>query len=524
MGTSTCHEKIAMMAEKYTDRVSTICAHAGETTFTDLDRRSSALVHGFNDIGVTHGDRIALICGNCHFYREMFWAAGKGGFGLIPVNTRLKPTEMVYIINNAEVKALIVSEAFLPAVEEIRESLDNVRIFCCLDAPVPGFTCLADFHERYPTDPPRIVPEPEDIYWLQYTSGTTGLPKGAVHTQQTASSIIDICHAEIRKKGLYQEGTRTLQLLPSYSFSSIAFDLMYQWIGAPTVIMEQFDPVEMMRLIEQHRITDCHIVPVILTFLLNSPELNRFDLSSLECITYGGAPMAPELLSRGINHFGPIFMQDYGCSEAGALTFLDFEDHLFKDADGKNRRLASCGKPFSGVDVKVLGEDGRPVKPGEIGELTTKSEMVMAGYWKMPEETAKTLIDGRFYTGDLCTVDEDGYIYLKDRKKDMIISGGFNIYPFELESVIMEHPAVADTAVIGIPDEEWGEAVCAMVVLKTGETAGESDIIDYMRERLAGYKKAKKVMFVDDIPRTLTGKILKRELRDRFWQGRDRKV
>ncbi len=512
------------MAEKFADRVSTICDHAGETTFAELNQRSNALVHGLNSLGLKRGDRIALLCGNCHFYREMFWTAGKAGFGLVPVNMRLKPRELVYIINNAEVKALVVSEAFQPVVEEIKNSLSGIELFCCVDSPIEGYVHLGEFHKHYPTEDPDVTPEPDDLFWLQYTSGTTGLPKGAIHTQKTATHLIDICHAEISKKGFYQEGTRTLQLLPSYSFSSIAFDLMYQWIGAPTVIMQQFDPVEMMRLIQQHQVTDCHIVPVILAFLLNSPELDQFDLSSLECITYGGAPMPPELLSRGIDHFGQIFMQDYGCSEAGALTFLDIEDHVSTDSDGKNRRLASCGKPFPGVDVKILDEAGRPVKPGEIGELTTKSEMVMTGYWKMPEETTKTLIDGRFYTGDLCTVDEEGYIYLKDRKKDMIISGGFNIYPFELESVLMEHPAVSDTAVIGIPDDEWGESVCAMIVLKAGQTANDTDIVDFMKEHLAGYKKAKKVVFVDDIPRTLTGKILKRELRDRFWQGRDRKV
>lgn len=517
-------DNIDIMADKYRDRLSTVCSHAGEVTYAELDRRSNALVHGLNDRGLVRGDRIAILCGNCHFYREMFWTAGKGGFGLVPVNTRLKPREMTYIINNAEASALVVTRAFLPVVEEIRASLTGIALFFCLDGPVEGTIFLGDFQQQYPTHRPEVPLERDDLFWLQYTSGTTGLPKGAMHTQGTAASLIEICHAEISRKGFYQEGTRTLQLLPSYSFSSIAFDLMYQWSGAPTVIMEQFDPLEMMRLIEQYRVTDCHIVPVILSFLLNSPEISNYDLSSLECITYGGAPMAPELVTRGIKHFGPIFMQDYGCSEAGALTFLDIEDHLPSGSTEKNRRLASCGKPFPGVDVQVLDESGNPVGPGEIGELTTKSDMVMQGYWKMPAETAKTLIDGRFYTGDLCTVDEDGYIYLKDRKKDMIISGGFNIYPFELESTLMEHPAILDTAVIGIPDDAWGESVCAMVVLKEGVTASEEELIAFMKSRLASYKKAKRVVFVEQIPRTLTGKILKRELREPFWKDRERKV
>jgi long-chain acyl-CoA synthetase len=299
---------------------------------------------------------------------------------------------------------------------------------------------------------------------------------------------------------------------------------MYQWIGAQTVIMDHFDTVEMMRLIEQHRITDCHIVPVVLSMLLNAAELRQYDLTSLRCITYGGAPITPDLLTRGIAHFGPIFMQDYGCSEAGALTFLDIDDHIQAARPGNEHRLLSCGKPFAGVDVKVLDESGNEVRPGEIGELTTRSPMVMKGYWKLPEETGKTLIDGRFFTGDLCTVDEAGYIYLKDRKKDMIISGGFNIYPFELENVLMRHPAVMDAAVIGIPDDEWGEAVCALIVLKPEQAATEDEIIAFMKAHLAGYKKAKRVAFIQEIPRTLTGKILKRQLREPYWQGRDRRI
>jgi len=517
-------DQINQMVETYGDRIGTICPRQGEMTYAALGRRANALAHGLTDNGLRPGDRIVLLCGNCHHYRELFWTAGKAGFGLVPVHTRLKPREAVYIINQSEAKALIIPSEFEAIVSAIRPELNSIQSFFCLDKPLAGWEYMGDFSERYPTTAPVVSLTGDQMLWLQYTSGTTGLPKGAVHTQNTAAKLIEICHAEIRKKGLYQEGTRALQLLPSYSFSSIAFDLMYQWIGAVTVIMDRFEVVEMLRLIETHRITDCHIVPVILSFLLNAPELERYDLSSLECITYGGAPMSPELLRRGLERFGPIFMQDYGCSEAGALTFLDREDHRFDAGPRYERRLHSCGKPFPGVDVKILDEAGQEIKPGAIGELTTKSPMVMTGYWKMPGETAETLIDGRFFTGDLCTLDEDGYIYLKDRKKDMIISGGFNIYPFELEKVLLEHPAVMDAAVIGIPDDIWGEAVCALIVPKNQAALTAQDIIDFMKGRLADYKKAKKVAFLDLIPRTLTGKILKRELREKFWQGRERKV
>jgi len=516
-------DKISEIVRKYSNDISTIC-DKGPTTFEELNRTSNAIVHGFHAMGLAKGDKIALLCGSCHHYREMFWAAGKAGFVLVPVNTRLKPREMNYIISNAEAVALIISSEFFQTGQEIRKQVTRIQQFFCLDAQLDGYEYLGNFDQRYSTGEPDVDLVEDDMFWFQYTSGTTGLPKGAIHTHGTAASLIDICHREISKKGFYGPGTRALQLLPSYSYSSIAFDLIYQSFGAETVIMSEFDPSKMMALIEKHRITDCHIVPVILSFLLNSPDFGKYDLSTLECITYGAAPMPPELLSQGIKQIGLIFMQDYGCSEAGAFTFLDIADHILEGPVEKVKRLASCGKPFTGVDVKVLNEAGEEVKPGEIGELTTKSEMVMAGYWKLPEETQKTLIDGRFYTGDLCTVDEEGFIFLKDRKKDMIISGGFNIYPFELESVLMEHPAILDTAVVGIPDEQWGEAVCAFVVLKADQKATEAEIIDYMKSNLAGYKKAKKVEFTDQIPRTLTGKILKRELRAKYWEGRDRQI
>ena len=517
-------DMIHQVVERYGDKVGIICKKETGLTNSDLNKSSNAIIAGLCDAGLKKGDKIAVYMGNCHHYREMFWVAGKGGFVLIPVNARLKPREILYIINNSEAKCLIISKEYMGVISEIKGGLKAINHFYSVDPGIEGYGYLGDFIRDYPTDEPETNLTEDDLLWFQYTSGTTGLPKGAMLTQGTAGAFIELCCKAINDLGHFGVDTRALQLLPSYSLSGIAFDIMYQWIGAPTVIMESFNPGDMMALIEKHKITDCHIVPVILNFLLNSPDFGKYDLSSLECITYGAAPMPPELIRQGIEKMGPIFVQDYGASEAGALTVLDVEDHVTDGPPEKVRRLASCGKPIPGVNVKILNENGEEVQPGEIGELTTKSDMVMKGYWKMPEETEKALKDGRFYTGDLCTVDEDGYIYVKDRKKDMIISGGFNIYPYELESVLQEHPAVMDAAVFGIPDDQWGEAVCAQVVLSEGMKADEEEIIEFMKQNLASYKKPKKVEFVDHIPRTMTGKILKRELRSKYWEGRERKV
>jgi acyl-CoA synthetase (AMP-forming)/AMP-acid ligase II len=510
--------------DTYGDRVAMRCKKQEALTHVDIDHSSNAIIACLLDAGLQKGDKIALYMGNCHHYREMFWVAGKAGFVLVPVNGRLRPREVLHIVNDSEAKALVISEGFRPVIEEIRAELSNVRLFYSVDPDVEGYTYLEGAAGGYPTDAHDVSLGEDDLLWLQYTSGTTGLPKGAMLTQGVAGAIVEICYSAIKDKVHFDESTRALQLLPSYSFSGSGYDILYTWIGAFTVVMESFNPSEMMALIEKHRITDCHIVPVILNYLLDSPDFGKYDLSSLVCITYGAAPMAPARLREGIEKIGPIFMQDYGASEAGALTILDIEDHVVDGPIEKVNRLASCGKPIPGVSVKVLNEEGEEVEPGEIGELTTKSPMVMKGYWKMPDETEACLRDGRFYTGDLCTVDDEGYIYIKDRKKDMIISGGFNIYPFELESVLASHPAVADAAVFGIPDDQWGEAVCAQVVLADGMEATEDEITAFIKDRLASYKKPKKVDFVQQIPRTLSGKILKRELREKYWEGRERKV
>ena len=518
-------EMIDQIVERHGDKIAVIDSTREEgLTHKDLDKSSNAIIAGFMDSGLQKGDKIALYMGNLHHYREMFWVAGKGGFVIIPINCRLKPREALHIINDSEAKYLVISKEYESSVSQIKDDLHHVERFYSVDPGLEGYTFLGDLIDQYPAEPPDVRLTADDLLWFQYTSGTTGLPKGAMLTHRTAAAYVDIGYNAISDIIHFGSDTRALQVLPSYSFSGIGFDIMYQWIGALTVIMDSFNPTEMMTLIEKYGITDCHIVPVILNFLLNSNDFGNFDLSSLTCISYGAAPMPPDLLRQGMEKIGPIFMQDYGASEAGVLTVLEIKDHVLEGPPEKVARLSSCGKPLPGVSVKVLNEEGAKVKPGEIGELTTKGDMVMKGYWKMPDETGRTLKDGRFFTGDLCTVDEEGFIFIKDRKKDMIISGGFNVYPYEVESILQEHPAVVDAAVFGIPDDQWGEAVCAQVVLGKGMNADEEEIIRFVKQNLADYKKPKKIEFVTNIPRTLTGKILKRALRAKYWEGRERMV
>ena len=265
----------------YGDRIAIACKKESALTHLDINRTANAIVARFLDAGLEKGDKIALYMGNCHHYREMFWVAGKAGFVLAPINGRLKPREVLHIINDSEARALVVGAGNQPVIEEIRSELLTARLFYSVDPGIEGYAYLGTSTEDYPADDPEVSLTGDDLLWLQYTSGTTGLPKGAMLTQGIAAAIIEICHSAIKDKVHFDQDTKALQLLPSYSFSGAAYDILYQWIGAKTVIMESFNPSRMMALIEEHRITDCHIVPVILNYLLESPDFGKYDLSSL---------------------------------------------------------------------------------------------------------------------------------------------------------------------------------------------------------------------------------------------------
>jgi len=293
--------------------------------------------------------------------------------------------------------------------------------------------------------------------------------------------------------------------------------------GATNIILPGFDEEAVLKTIEREKVTSLLLIPTMLYRLLMFPDLLSYNLSSVRRIWYGTAPMAVDRLKEGI--FGNVFRQNYGMTEiAQPITFLGPEDHIIDGTDIQTRRLASAGKPAMGVELKIAGDDGNEVAPGEVGEILLRSNKLMKGYWKMPEETAEAFKGGWFHTRDMATTDSDGYVYIVDRKSDMIISGGFNIYPREVEEVIMAYPGVAETAVVGVPDTEWGEALKAIVVAKQGVELTASEIIQHCRKHLAGYKKPKSVDFIEEIPKNLYGKIDRRSLKSPFWEGFDRLV
>jgi long-chain acyl-CoA synthetase len=311
----------------------------------------------------------------------------------------------------------------------------------------------------------------------------------------------------------------TLHVKPFFHVGPIWPMLSHFYMGGTNVVIRGFGPKAVLETIEKEKVTNINTAPVMILRMLNYPRLKRYNLKSLRLLIYGASPMPVEILKKALAVFGNIMTQNYGSTEGIVLTRLEQKDHILNGTDSRIRRLGSCGKGGINVEVRVVDEKGDDIAFGQIGEIIARGDHIMGGYWKRPDETANTLKDGWLYTGDLATVDDEGYIYVVDRKKDMIISGGENIYPREIEEVIYTHPAVSEVAVIGVPDSEWGESVKALVVPKPGKDITEEEIMDICKRDLASYKKPKSVEFVKDLPRTPSGKILKKELKKKYCNG-----
>ncbi|MBM3555700.1 MAG: AMP-binding protein, partial [Alphaproteobacteria bacterium] len=358
----------------------------------------------------------------------------------------------------------------------------------------------------------------EDVVIQLYTSGTTGLPKGVMLTH---ANLVVNANTNLQIWGGWTERETILVNMPLFHIAGSGVGMLTFFLGARAVIMPDVDPGEILDLIQNERITRLFFVPAIILMLAQHPKTPKTDLTSLKTLLYGASPIPTELLVQALRIFsGTEFIQVYGMTETtGAVTALPGADHV-----PGSKRILSCGKVYPGSSLRIVDTEGRETKTGEVGQILVHSPQNMLGYWAKPEETAKTLREGWVYTGDAGYLDEEGYLYIHDRVKDMIISGGENIYPAEVESALYGHPAIADVAAIGVPSEKWGEEVKAVVVLKPGAKASEAEIIAFARERIAGYKLPKSVAFVDNLPRNPSGKLLKRLIREPYWQGKTRRV
>jgi long-chain acyl-CoA synthetase len=494
-----------------------------QVTYGELDRASSRVANALAAEGVGAQDHVTFLDKSSIEHFEVQFGAAKVNAISVDVNWRLAPPEIAHIVNDADTKVLVVGQEYAGVLDQIADQLATVKKVVVIGGH-PGYESYEDWRDRQPDTDPGVESGPDDVCLQLYSSGTTGLPKGAMLTNENLLALMpQACDI-----WFFSPESVNLVAMPLFHIGGGGWALVGLYQGCPMVLVRELDPAALVRLIAEERVTHAFIVPALLQFMLMVPGVQDADFSSLELILYGASPISLRVLTDAVRTFGCRFVQAYGLTETtGAIVSLPAEDH---DPEGPNaHRLRSAGKPNLGVEIRVVAVDtGEDVPLGEVGEIWCRTVQNMKGYWNLPEETAKALPgDGWFRTGDAGYLDADGYLYIHDRVKDMIVSGGENIYPAELENVLMSHPGVADVAVIGVPSERWGETPKALVVRADNAEGGavsEAELIAYCRERLASYKCPTSVEWIDTLPRNPSGKILKKDLRAPYWEGRDRLV
>jgi len=496
-----------------------------EITWRELDERSNLVSSALVAHGLEAGDRVAFLGKNAPEYFDVLFGAAKLGVVTVAVNWRLNPTEIAFIVNDAEAAIVFVGSEFSAVAAELGGSLAAAKTVIVYgspqsDGPTGGID-YEDWLDGHVARDPGHQHRPGEVALQLYTSGTTGLPKGAMLTNANMALLSDNAGTMF---GL-DEHSVNLVALPVFHIGGAGYALVGMAHGCQTVLMRDFDPEAVLEAVPGRHVTNAFLVPVMLAALAAVPGVGDGDYSSLRSIIYGASPITEEALKLVMGTFGCAFVQVYGMTETtGAITKLDAENH---DPDGpRSHLLRSAGRPFEWVEIRIVDPDTGDVRPvGVVGELWTRSGQNMLGYWNNLDATSRTITaDGWLRTGDAGYVDEEGYIFLTDRIKDMIVTGGENVYPIEVENVLAAHEAVADVAVIGVPDAKWGETVKAVVVLRKGAKPDPAAIIAFARERIAHFKCPSSVDFVEVLPRNPSGKILKRELREPFWEGHERRI
>ncbi|MEV4841299.1 MULTISPECIES: class I adenylate-forming enzyme family protein [Nonomuraea] len=478
-------------------------------SFAEVNSRVNRVAHELRRMGVVKGDRVALFATDSTSYMEVLLACMKLGAVYVPLNYRLARPELQTLLRTAEAKVLFFSERYASMVESVDVPTLTAAI-CFEKSPVADrdYGQLLATGEDHEID---TVINDDELMCLAFTSGTTALPKGVMHHQRMVKHMTFQCILERR---LPAEAFH-YSPAPLFHAAGMCYVLSGVARGNPSLILDGFDPATVLKWLRRDVLHGVFLVPTMIEMLLQEPGVEKGDYHNLLSIAYGAAPMSPSLLRRAMKTFRCDFMNLFGAgTEAGLQTVLTPEDH-HRALKGHEHLLGSIGKPGMGVDLRLCDEELNDVPDGEVGEIVTRSDAVMAGYLNMPEATNEVLVDGWFRGGDLARRDEEGYLYLSGRKKDMIIRGGENVYPVEIEQVLSEHPAVLEVSVVGVPDERWGEIVRAHVVVAPGASFEEDQARDFCRARLAGYKVPETFQIEPDLPRNASGKVLKRVLRER---------
>jgi long-chain acyl-CoA synthetase len=493
------------------------------TSFEELDRHANQVANALISAGLSTGDHVAYVGKNSDHYFELLMGAAKAGVVTTPIGWRLAAPEIAYIVGDSDAKLVFVGPEMIAHIEAVAAELTHRPVVIAMEAEGAGdHQTFEAWRDSQPDTDPHKPIATSDIAIQLYTSGTTGRPKGAMLTHDNLLGM----RREASKNPMAwnQWGPEDVSLvaMPVAHIGGTGWGLVGLINGAKGVVAREFDPFKVLDFIEKDRVSKMFMVPAALQIVVRLPRAREIDYSRLSHILYGAAPIPLDLLRECMEVFGCGFVQQYGMTETtGTVVYLPPEDH---DPAG-NKRMRAAGLPMPGVEIKVMDDAGNSLLVNTVGEIAIRSASNMAGYWKLDEATAKTVdADGWLRTGDAGYLDEDGYLFIHDRVKDMIISGGENIYPAEVESAVYGHPHVAEVAVIGVPDDKWGEAVKAVVAAKPGVTPDADDIIAFARTRIAHFKAPKSVDFVDALPRNASGKILRRELRAPYWEGRERLV
>lgn len=493
------------------------------TSYAELDAHTNQVAHALAAAGVKPGEAIAYLGKNSDQYFELVLGASKAGVVIAPIGWRLAPGEVAYILDDTQAKIVFVGPECMDCAHAALEIAQSSPLLIGMESTPHDAPLYEAWRDAQPASDPNVAVDPKMTALLLYTSGTTGRPKGVMLTSENLMRSRRALAEASMGWNEWQEGEVNLVAMPAAHIGGTGWGLVGLINGVKNIITREFNPVEVLEIVAKDRIAKMFMVPAALQFVVRMPRAREIDYSSLTHILYGASPMPVDLLRECMDVFGCGFVQQYGMTETtGTIVYLPPQDH---DPKG-NKRMRSAGIPMPGVEIAILDSNGNRLGPDQIGEVATRSQANMKGYWKKPDATNATVdSDGWLRTGDAGYLDEDGYLYIQDRIKDMICSGAENVYPAEVENAIHGHPHVAEVAVIGVPDDTWGEAVKAIVVPKPDVTPDAQSIIEFARSRIAHYKAPKSVDFLDrPLPRNASGKILRRELREPYWAGRERQV
>lgn len=491
-------------------------------TFDEVGELSCRIANTLLALGLPKETKGAVWSGN----DVMAWACTLGlwraNMAWIPVNPRNAADNNGFILDAFDCEVLFFQQAYSEIITALRPALPKVKHWICIDADLPDTPGLEAWCGSQPATKPAVVAGLDDVFIIMPTGGTTGAPKGVMNTHRAAQTTF----VHFMLTCTYRDGTRPVNLAAApMTHTAGLLSLPCTAQGGTVVVLPRPDPMLLVQAIGKHRVTEFFLPPTVIYALLEAPGIEKVDFSSLRYLLYGAAPMSVEKLKKAIALWGPVLTESYGQSEAmGSIATLRADEHMACGQLASDERLASVGRPNPLVRVEIMDDAGNILPRGETGEICVRGDLVMKGYYKAPDKTAEAIVDGWLHTGDIGHIDAHGYLHLTDRKKDMIITGGFNVYPATVEQVIWSHPAVQDCAVIGVPDAKWGEAVKAVVELNSGQSVTAEELIALCKDRLGSVMAPKSVDFVPSLPRSPVGKVLKKDLRAAYWQGRDTKI